>query len=230
MLAAMTEPAYLEIGQRWSYAGALEWPGWCRHAKGGEDAVEALVRYGPRYRDALATSKIDFEPPADASGIEIVERRDGNSGTEFGVPSVVPDADRRSLDTATVLRLSGILQACWWAFDRAASDAGGHRLRKGPKGGGRDLDATIDHLIESDVAYLSKLGARKPRLEGADRGDLLAAVRARALATVGARALGQPVAEPSRTRELWPPRFYVSHAAWHALHHAWEIEDRVEDR
>ncbi|MFV2064257.1 MAG: hypothetical protein ACC726_12205 [Chloroflexota bacterium] len=223
----MTEPAYVEIGKRYSYAGALEWPGWCRHAKAGGDAVAALAAYGARYRDALALSGITFDPPADASGLEVVEHHEGDSGIEYGIPSVVPEADRRALDEVSVARLVAILQACWSAFDKAAQDAIGHELRKGPRGGGRDLDGTIEHLIESDVAYLSKLGARKPRIENGDRQLLLAALRARALGTFRARALGQPIEEPSRARELWPPRFYVSHAAWHALHHAWEIEDRV---
>ena len=27
---------------------------------------------------------------------------------------------------------------------------------------------------------------------------------------------------------LWKPRYFVRRAAWHALDHAWEIEDRLE--
>ena len=43
------------------------------------------------------------------------------------------------------------------------------------------------------------------------------------------RAAGRPVRQPSRARELWSPRWFVRYAAWHALVHAWDIEDRRLD-
>jgi hypothetical protein len=37
---------------------------------------------------------------------------------------------------------------------------------------------------------------------------------------------GKPVADPRQTKRPWSPRFFVRRSAWHALDHAWEIEDR----
>jgi hypothetical protein len=34
------------------------------------------------------------------------------------------------------------------------------------------------------------------------------------------------VAEPNKVQKLWSPRYFVRRSAWHALDHAWEIEDR----
>jgi hypothetical protein len=37
------EPVFLERGRTWTFASALDWPGWCRRAKGGDEAaLEAL--------------------------------------------------------------------------------------------------------------------------------------------------------------------------------------------
>jgi hypothetical protein len=36
---------------------------------------------------------------------------------------------------------------------------------------------------------------------------------------------GLPEVGP-RGGALWPPRYFVRRTAWHALDHAWEIEDR----
>jgi hypothetical protein len=56
--------------------------------------------------------------------------------------------------------------------------------------------------------------------------EYAAAVRATAVDALAARAGGRPVADPRQTKNPWSPRFYVRRAAWHALDHAWEIEDR----
>ena len=40
--------AYLEIGPKRTFAGALDWPGWCRHGRNEEEALAAVFEYGPR--------------------------------------------------------------------------------------------------------------------------------------------------------------------------------------
>jgi hypothetical protein len=222
----MTEPIYIEQGKRWSYAVALEWPGWCRHARGDGDPVAELVAVAPRYQAALAMSDIPFHPPNGPADLEVIEVLQGNSGTEWGVPSVVPAADERPLDGATTDRLAAILQATWLAFDRAVDAAQGHELRKGPRGGGRDLDALVRHCLESDLAYLRNLGSRTPKLADGDWMASEAAIRERAREALHDRAAGRQVRDPNRVSRLWTPRFYVRYVAWHALVHAWEIEDR----
>jgi hypothetical protein len=222
----MPEPIYIERGKRWSYAVALEWPGWARHARGDGDPVAELIAVGPRYQAALAMRDLSFEPPADASGVEVVEILEGDSGTEWGIPSIVPAADHRPLGDAETERLLSILEATWLAFDHAVEAAEGHELRKGPRGGGRDLQALVQHCLESDLSYLQRLGSRPPKGPEGDWKALEAAIRARALEALRDRAAGRPVRDPNRIRKLWTPRFYVRYVAWHQLVHAWEIEDR----
>ena len=53
--------------------------------------------------------------------------------------------------------------------------------------------------------------------------------RAVGLATLDAVANGRPIENPRNTRRPWSPRYFVRRSAWHALDHAWEIEDRIED-
>ncbi len=36
-------PVYLEVGPRRIFAGAIDWPGWCRSGRDEETALEALV-------------------------------------------------------------------------------------------------------------------------------------------------------------------------------------------
>jgi hypothetical protein len=220
------EPVYVEQGKRWSYAVALDWPGWARHARGDGDPVAELVAVAPRYQAALDLSGIAFDPPGDTAGLEVVEVLEGNSGTEWGVPSVVPAADERPLDPAEADRLAGILQATWLAFDHAVEASEGHELRKGPRGGGRDLDALVRHCVESDLGYLQRLGSRRPSVPDDDWRALEAAIRERALEAFHDRAAGRPLKDPNRVSKLWPPRFYVRYVAWHQLVHAWELEDR----
>ncbi len=45
---AQTE-VYLEVGQKKTFAGALDWPGWCRSAGDEGAALAALIAYAPRY-------------------------------------------------------------------------------------------------------------------------------------------------------------------------------------
>ncbi len=222
----MSEPIYIERGHKWSFASAEEWPGWCRHARGAEDPVAELVAFGPRYATALGASGMAFEPSAD---LEVTEELTGNSGTEWGVPSVVPAADLRPLDERESARLAAILQAMWAAFDRAIVAAQGRELRKGPRGGGRDLRGIIDHCLGADQAYLSKLGSKRPKVAGNDLQEVMAAMRARAVEAFFDRAADRPLRDPSRARDRWTPRWYVRYAAWHTIHHAWEIEDRRLD-
>ena len=54
--------AYVEAGAKRVFAGALDWPGWCRNARDEEGALEALIAYGPRYAAVLKSSGVRFAP------------------------------------------------------------------------------------------------------------------------------------------------------------------------
>jgi hypothetical protein len=223
----MTAPlaVYLEVGAERTFAGAVEWPGWCRSGRSEEDALSALVAYAPRYARVVEAAGLSWSKPGTP---DVVERLKGSSGTDFGVPSVALAADERPLDDADLDRQSRLLTASWQAFDIAWREAeeAGVELRKGPRGGGRDLPKLEEHVLGGEEAYLSLLGSRHPRMPAASPADRMVAVRATVLATLAARARGEPIAEPSRAARTWSPRYFVRRSAWHALDHAWEIEDR----
>ena len=211
-------PVYVEVTAKRTFAGAVEWPGWCRSGKTVNDALQALVDYADRYASAIARSKLGFTPPRSVDDLKVAERLKGNATTEFGAPGVPPKADDRPLSAAEIKRQTTILEASWRAFDRAAERAVGVTLTKGPRGGGRELPKIVEHVMGAEEGYLAALGSRRPAEAGALRNTVLQAL--------AARARNKPLADPNKVKKLWSPRFYVRRSAWHALDHAWEIEDR----
>ena len=219
-------PVYLEVTRKRTFAGAVEWPGWCRSGKTPDEALEALVAYAVRYAAVISHSRLGFERPASVGDLEVVERLAGNATTEFGAPGVPPKADQRPLKPAELKRLTRLLEASWKTFDAAWAMASKAKveLRKGPRGGGRDLPKMKDHVMGAEEGYLGALGSRPPHGRASD--ELMAAIRETALDALAARAQNKPVADPRQTKRPWSPRFYVRRSSWHALDHAWEIEDR----
>ena len=220
-------PVYLERGDKLVFASAIKWPGWCRRGRSEPEALEALLAYGRRYARVSNAAHQPLDLPADTGAFDVVERLVGGSGTDFGVAGRSPAADEASLDGAELERGLALLSACWDAFDSAASAAIGRELRKGPRGGGRDLGKIEDHVLEAEDAYLNQLGARPPMRSGRIDPDRLAHRHA-VLVALRARSRGEDPPSPSGTRKRWTPRRFIRRACWHLLDHAWEIEDRVE--
>jgi hypothetical protein len=207
----------LEIGQKWVFATALDWPGWCRRGKGEQGALDALLDYAPRYAAVIARAGLEL--PADPIP-EIVERLPGGAGTEFGAPGVAAADEARPTTADEAARLAAVMAACWTAFDEIAA-AAPESLRKGPRGGGRDRSKIVEHVVECDRgAYAPKLGLRHRPFPPDDR-EALTALRNSLLAI-----LGKPSGGPLGTDKRWTTRFATRYMAWHVLDHAWEIEDR----
>ncbi|HJT64435.1 MAG TPA: hypothetical protein VJ839_06670 [Candidatus Limnocylindria bacterium] len=220
---------YLETGWKRSFACALEWPGYCRSGKTDDEALEALARYGDRYLAAVSPES-GFSPPRSAGGLVVREHRKGGSGTDFGIPSGEAKADARPVDASELSRLRSLLTASWAAFDAIAEGATGRELRTGPRGGGRNLDKIVDHVLGAEEAYVKGIGCSTADIRVAVAGspDRLTAVRALALETMADRARGVALPEnPRRKAKIWSVRYFARRSAWHALDHAWEIEDRV---
>jgi hypothetical protein len=95
-------------------------------------------------------------------------------------------------------------------------------LRKGPRGGGRDRDKIVDHVFGAEAAYARKLGIKHPKPARDDRAAI-DALRGEILTVLRAPSDGSPPVPKG-----WPPRYAARRIAWHALDHAWEIEDRSE--
>jgi hypothetical protein len=217
-------PVVLEIGRKRVFAGAVKWPGWCRSGRDEESALDALAAYRTRYAAAIGRARQRFD--ARRSLLRVVERVKGNATTDFGVPAVAPKADDRPLRDAELRRQRRLLEACWQALDEAAETHATAALRKGPRGGGRELDAIVSHVLEADRAYLTRLGAPYRSSDG-NIADEMPDLRAWILDAVTARAHSEPPPKLPRSGVLWSPRYFVRRSAWHALDHAWEIEDRA---
>ncbi|HEX9410412.1 MAG TPA: hypothetical protein VF986_01765 [Actinomycetota bacterium] len=219
-------PVYLEVGNKRVFAGAIEWPGWCRSGKSEEASLDALAAYAPRYATALRGTKLGF-PPGDATAFQVLERLEGDASTDFGAPGKAPAADERPVDDVEFGRMQAILRACWRSLDGAAEAAEGKVLTKGPRGGGRDLDKILRHVLEADAGYLGRIGAKYGPNEGRDPTKELVRIRPFILGALSAVACGEPVRTGPRGGVRWTARYFVRRSAWHVLDHAWEIEDRA---
>jgi hypothetical protein len=149
-----------------------------------------------------------------------VERIPGSANTDFGVPHAIAKRDTAPFPKAEAERIASLVKAAWAVFDEVAASAPA-QLRKGPRGGGRDRDKMIDHVLEADATiYARKLGLRLPSPKRGDRAAIQA-VRAAVL-----DALEKPSNGKALVEKGWPQRYAARRIAWHALDHAWEIQDR----
>jgi hypothetical protein len=217
----MPDGVYLELGKRWVFACALEWPGWCRRGRSWELALEALAGYAPRYAEAARRAGLAFPPGAagQAAGFTVTERLTSPWGADFGAPTEIPASDATPVDAAAAERMTALVWAAWQVFDAVAGSAPAD-LRKGPRGGGRDRDKIIDHVLGVDTAAARKLGLRHRQPAAGDTAAV-AAMRADVRAVLASPGNGTPP-----PRGGWPARYAARRIAWHALDHAWEIEDR----
>ena len=223
----MPVDAYVEVGSKRVFAGALDWPGWCRAGRDEAAALDSLFAYGPRYAAVVDGSGVRFAPPSRVSTIRVRERVTGDATTDFGAPSIAPHADRREIDRRWLTRQTKLLRATWDAFDRAA-DGVGRSLAKGPRGGGRQLDGIVAHVVGAEASYVKMIGGRAKDFEDPDRVAAAAREGERAIVVEALeRALtdGIPTRGP-RGGARWTAPYFVRRAAWHVLDHAWEIEDR----
>jgi hypothetical protein len=216
---------YVETGAKRTFAGAVDWPGWCRSGRDEEAAIEALAAYEPRYRRAIAGARLGFLAAGPAT-LRVVERMKGDATTDFGAPSIAPAADGRPVDDAELRRLVALLKACWRTFDAAAGRAEGRDLARGPRGGGRDLEKIVEHVRSAEEGYLMRLGRKVDKADVGPGGELASTRRAVLDGLSGAVRDGVPAAGP-RGGARWTVPFFVRRATWHVLDHAWEIEDRT---
>ena len=207
-----------EAGAKKAFAWAIDWPGWARSGKTPELARAALVEYAPRYAPVVKAAKLEM-PNVDDDLLDIVDSVAGGGGTDFGVPSAITDADRRRVTAADAERLAALVGAAWIVFEKVAAGAP-ESLRKGPRGGGRDRDKMIGHVIEADHAYAREMGIRLPEPHVGER-EAIDAERAAMLELLRQPTDGGPLAE-----RKWTQRYAARRIAWHALDHAWEMEDR----
>ena len=209
-----------EAGAKRVFAWAVDWPGWCRSGKTEPEAIDRLIGAGERYN--VVIERAGLEPlTIDAHDPFVVESVAGGASTDFGVPSMVTGLDRRPTSPVEADRLVRLVEASWWALDSAAAVAP-ESLRKGPRGGGRDRDKVVTHILEAEHAYAQVMGIKVPAPDRAAP-ETVAAMRRVIIEVVQQPSDGSPIAG-----RKWPPRYAARRIAWHALDHAWEIEDRTD--
>jgi hypothetical protein len=219
-VAADRLPVGIERGANRTFAWVMDWPGWCRSGKGEELAFEALIAAAPRYAVVASTAGLKMKKLR-GDPFEVVDDVAGGGGTDFGVPSVITDHDRRPTTSAEAARLTDLVAAAWTVLDDVAAHAPAS-LRKGPRGGGRDRDRMLGHVIDSDHAYAHEMGLTTRGGSLADRAAV-DAERAAMLDLLRRTSDGSPLGG-----RRWTQRYAARRVAWHALDHAWEMEDRSE--
>lgn len=207
----------MEIGAKRVFACAVGWPGWCRSGKTEDAAIQALLAYAPRYAP-VAAAVGDKLPSVGEGVVNVVERVTGDATTDFGAPHKVTDTDRTPLAANEPERLACYYEASWALLESVAAGSP-QGLRKGPRGGGRDRDKVVQHTLNAERAYASKLGLK---LKAPDLADREAVLGFRAAISQAIRA-GAPGTDPVKG---WPLRYAVRRIVWHVMDHAWEIEDR----
>ena len=216
---------FLEVTPEQAVASALDWPGWCRAGRDDDAALETLASYAGRYAPVAAHAGVSF-PSTVAFGV--AERGPGGPATAFAAPEcrrpfpqVTAGAERAKVTPAAARRLAGLVAAAWATFDQIAA-ASPAELRKGPRGGGRDRDQLIGHVIGAETAYARKLGVKRKQPAAGDT-PAIGELREAIAAVVGAPSDGSPVVEGG-----WTTRYAARRIAWHVLEHAWEMQDRAE--
>jgi len=211
----------LEIGPkgRKVAAWARDWPGLERGAQTVDAALERLEAYRPRYAEVTKLAGTAAEFAKVSRTIEIVEQYPGTGSTDFwGISFAFSDIDRQAMSGRELSRELALLQGCWAFFDQVRSRVSAE-LRTGPRGGGRRRDEIVRHVVRNEQQWAKKLqvvtGEAVTRSDEAlnqQRDALCAAIR-------------EYHAEGKMAR-TWPLRYLIRHAAYHALDHAWEMEDR----
>ena len=215
--AAKPIPVCIEATGKKAFATALDWPGWCRSGKDEHAALDALADQEARYRVVARAASVPFAP----GRLTVVERVPGSATTDFGAPATAAMAEAEPLGKADVRRLAALVAATWTVFDEIV--AGTPRaLRKGPRGGGRDRDPMVAHVLGAENAYARKLGVRVPEPKVGDA----RAITVQREAILDALRAGS--ASGAGVERGWLPRYAARRIAWHVLDHAWEMQNRTD--
>ncbi len=201
----MAIEVYIETGKKRSFACAVDWPGWCRAGKDEAAALKLLGATAPRFERVASEAGLEF--PGESAEFRVIEHVEGSVTTDFGSPAAIAAVDRRGFEAEEAMRSVALLRDSWALLDAAAAAAPGG-LRKGPRGGGRDRDPMIEHVVGSEYAYGRKIGI------GGRPADLRALLLER---------LGEDFEAPAKG---WPGRYAARRLVWYVVDHIGEIEDR----
>jgi hypothetical protein len=204
-----------------AFAWGTDWPGWCRSGKTVDLAREALATAAPRYAIVATAAGLAFPDAVTSGAFDTLESLDGGATTDFGAPERITPLDRRPTDAAEADQLTRLVEAAWSIFADVAAAAPAE-LRKGPRGGGRDRDKIVAHVVMAERAYARNLGLKVVEPDPADAASV-AELRAHIAAILREPSDGSPI-----DGRKWTRRYAARRIAWHVLDHAWEIQDRTD--
>jgi len=188
--------------------------------------VTGLGACAKRYQPVAALAGLAIPRLVLHDGFEVRERLIGSAVTDFGALASVSADDLRPLTKLEVDRLQGLLSACWATFDDAYERVPASARAQKPEAG-RSPSAIRHHLLDTDLMHRSAFGPayRKPSPDEVDR--LEPVVRATILTNLASTPLDVEATPVRRYGFDWTPRFAVRRVAWHALDHAWQLEDSM---
>ena len=199
------------------FVSALDWPGLARGAKTEDLAVESLVAHLPRYAKVAHKAGERFDPHD--FDIEVVSRTEGDAGSAYGIPSLVApedrDAGRCARGEADRIDRRGVVGRVRRRSRRRRRSRSGRAHAAAGATGRRSSSTSPGRTAATPARWASRATPRRRRASRPSG--------RRCWRCCGTTSDGSPIAD-----KKWPPRYAARRVAWHALDHAWEIEDRTE--
>jgi hypothetical protein len=167
---------------------------------------------------------LGFKAPKSVDELVVRERLHGDAATDMGsLTGDEPAFDAQPADRRDHQRLIKFLEASWRTFDQIVEDAKGKQLRTGPRGGGRNLDKIVQHVLDAEGGYLRRLDYKREKAAEQD----VQLTRKAMLEALAASVQGEVAEYGPRGGKRWTARYFVRREVWHVVDHAWEIEDRI---
>jgi len=189
------------------------------------EALNQLVIAGTRYAQVAGRAGLTFAAPPSIEAFEVVEHVPGTATTDFGAPSIPLTSDQEPLEEADIDRFIALLTTCWTTFDDALNSFSADQHDIKPERG-RSPDAMRLHLLEADRMHLSAFGPAFRQPDPTRVTEQEAEVREQIITALRVVPRGEDIAPRRRYGFSLIPRFAVRRSAWHALDHAWELQDR----
>jgi hypothetical protein len=154
------------------------------------------------------------------ANVDVVEQYGGTGSTDFwGISFAFSSIDGQRMSSKDLERELTLMQACWTFFDDVRGRVSAE-MHKGPRGGGRDRDRIVRHVVGVEQEWSKKVGVEIPKDAVVTDHDGVRAYRdayCTAIRTFHAEG---------KTARTWPLRYLIRHTAYHTMDHSWEMEDK----
>ena len=205
-------------------AYAIDWPGLERNGKTREAALDHMDGYRARYATIARRAGYGDDFAAESATNVAIEYQGVGSTDFWGISFAHSEIDHEPMSSKELERQLALLDACWAEFDDIALRVS-PELRKGPRGGGRDRDHIVRHVLAGEIDWVKRLEIR-PDLHDIvppDARQLFRAQISNAIRDLHSQGIGESRA---RGGPSWTHRFLIRHLAYHVMDHAWEMEDK----